>query len=475
MKRIMKKIKQNGWLFALMLSTMVVFNSCEEEDEGSGELSSNFEVSISEANYLEVTLTNLSENAVSYSWDFGDDMGTSEMADPVYAYAEEGTYEITLVASDAAGLNSSFSQEVIITNPNGGLTILLGEWQLLADGSTGINTYEVGPSDGSGTIWFGYGAGGNEFDELCVRACTLDDTWTFNEDGTYTFDNHGDYFAGGNVWTMDYECFDATVDENFVGTGGEDLSAWNSGTHGYSFNASAKTLTVTGGFIGLPNVGSTDGTDVPLESVTYKVIDLIEGDVDTLFLETTFPDGYWAFTLVKYNDPADKVIVDDCPQGIDDINIDFESNPPTWTPFGGPGSDGNGVTPSTVANPVSGGINTSAMVGQLDEADGSQGWTGISTDLEGKIDFSTKQTFKVKVYSPFAGAVIKFKLESIADPNNNKEIDVATTNADTWEELSFVFETGDSNKWDRLVLFFDFKGDAKAGARTHYFDDIILE
>jgi PKD repeat protein len=51
---------------------------------------------------LEVTFTNSSNNAESYSWNFGDN-GTSTLMSPSYTYEAAGTYTVTLIAANACG------------------------------------------------------------------------------------------------------------------------------------------------------------------------------------------------------------------------------------------------------------------------------------------------------------------------------------------------------------------------------------
>ena len=51
---------------------------------------------------LEVTFTNTSTNATSYSWDFGDG-NTSTTASPVHTYIAAGTYSVSLTATNADG------------------------------------------------------------------------------------------------------------------------------------------------------------------------------------------------------------------------------------------------------------------------------------------------------------------------------------------------------------------------------------
>jgi PKD repeat protein len=60
-----------------------------------------------EADGLEVRFTDQSAGATSWSWDFGDDAGTSTDQHPVYTYATAGTYTVTLTVSDGESSDSA--------------------------------------------------------------------------------------------------------------------------------------------------------------------------------------------------------------------------------------------------------------------------------------------------------------------------------------------------------------------------------
>ena len=62
----------------------------------------------------DLLLTNDSQNAASYAWDFGDGAGTSTEADPTYAYGRSGTYTVTLTASCTFGCQDVYQQAVEI-------------------------------------------------------------------------------------------------------------------------------------------------------------------------------------------------------------------------------------------------------------------------------------------------------------------------------------------------------------------------
>ena len=135
--------------------------------------------------------------------------------------------------------------------------------------------------------------------------------------------------------------------------------------------------------------------------------------------------------------------------------------------------DGGAVT--IVNNPVSGTGNTSAKVGKMVKGAG-QSWGGSYITLDSRIDFSTKKTFKVKVYSPRVGAKLLLKVENLTDGNISFDKEVATTVANAWEELTFDYSAiSTTNSYQKIVLIFDLGtvGDGSANF-TYYFDDIKL-
>lgn len=70
---------------------------------------------------LTTTFTNSSNNATSYSWDFGDGNNSTDV-NPVHTYAADGNYVVVLTATNACGA-STFTQSVaIITEPDAGFS-----------------------------------------------------------------------------------------------------------------------------------------------------------------------------------------------------------------------------------------------------------------------------------------------------------------------------------------------------------------
>jgi hypothetical protein len=134
-----------------------------------------------------------------------------------------------------------------------------------------------------------------------------------------------------------------------------------------------------------------------------------------------------------------------------------------------------GATSTVVNNPNPSGINTSTKVGRMVKG-APEGWAGGFLELVNSINFSTLRNFRVKVYSPRAGARLLLKVENPTNGAINFEREVAITSANTWEELSFDFSTINiGNTYSRVVLFFDFgtPGDGSPNY-TFFFDDIRL-
>ena len=147
------------------------------------------------------------------------------------------------------------------------------------------------------------------------------------------------------------------------------------------------------------------------------------------------------------------------------LPIDFEMTPIT-TDF----IDFDGGMATVISNPQSSGINTSATVAQI-VRDGGQPWSGSKLTLANNLDFSSNNTFTIKVFSPAAGIPVLLKLEGpgAAAPDNV----VNTTVANEWETLTWNYTGTPSNTYNQLVFMFDFGtvGNGTASS-TFLFDDV---
>ena len=151
------------------------------------------------------------------------------------------------------------------------------------------------------------------------------------------------------------------------------------------------------------------------------------------------------------------------------LPLDFQS-----TTFAYPFIGFGGGAATVVNNPNPSGINTSTKVGRMIKG-APEVWAGSFLQLVNPINFSTLRTFKVKVYSPRIGARLLLKVENATNGGIAFEKEATTTTANTWEELTFDFNTIPFNFYSKVVLIFDL-GTAGDGSPnyTFYFDDIRL-
>lgn len=143
---------------------------------------------------------------------------------------------------------------------------------------------------------------------------------------------------------------------------------------------------------------------------------------------------------------------------------DFEGAAPTFTSFGGAGVD-------VVANPDMSGINTSSNVARLIKGNGAEVWAGGFFEVASPLDLMNYSNIRVKVWSPKQGAVVKLKLEN-QDASITHEVDLNTTVANQWEELTYDFSGAPAGSYVRIVIFFDFGNPGDDS--TYYYDDIEL-
>lgn len=62
---------------------------------------------------LDVTFTNSSQDALSYSWDFGDNLSTSTDSLPTFTYADTGTFVITFVAANGVCADTAYATIIL--------------------------------------------------------------------------------------------------------------------------------------------------------------------------------------------------------------------------------------------------------------------------------------------------------------------------------------------------------------------------
>lgn len=145
------------------------------------------------------------------------------------------------------------------------------------------------------------------------------------------------------------------------------------------------------------------------------------------------------------------------------VPIDFESTSLTYT-F----NDFAGGVGSVIANPASGGINTSANVAQVIKFAGEV-FGGTTIPLGQPIDFGSNNGIKMKVFANRVDAPVLFKLEGPTPA----EVSMNTTVANAWEELEFNFSGLTGGVYTGITIIYDLGtvGDGSADF-TLLFDDI---
>ena len=158
-----------------------------------------------------------------------------------------------------------------------------------------------------------------------------------------------------------------------------------------------------------------------------------------------------------------------------DFNLTFMSDPGT-TPTQGSESNKffqDNVTYEYVDNPdFSTAANNSCKVGKVTKSN-VQAWDNLQIDFDDKFTFTNGSNFTIKVFSPVSGYKVTLKLEDKTNGGIITEVEstTSTTKTNEWEELTIPFGAADSDKYDRLVVFFDL---ATANSNTYYFDDLKL-
>ena len=131
-----------------------------------------------------VAFTNLSKEEFLYQWSFGDNSALSSEKDPVHTYSAGGAYNVTLTTVGTNG-NNSITKVVGVLDAcqNDFFNKLTGcaanEWTWSSDG----DAIRVLSPDGN-TVYFAGGAAG----------CQADDVYTFNKNGTFTYNSNGQTF-----------------------------------------------------------------------------------------------------------------------------------------------------------------------------------------------------------------------------------------------------------------------------------------
>jgi len=438
----------------LTAASIIFATSCKKEDPIPDDPIASFQFAISETNFLEVSFTNYSQNATSYIWNFGDGETSTEQ-NPVHTFATAGSYDVVLTASNSVAATTTFSQSIELSDPNSALALLAGEtsktWKLYREGSS----MGVGPNADDARSWWALLNDG-------ARPCVYFQTFTFNRDGSFVFDDNGLFwgevavFSGTAVNEIAFEA----IASNMVNKDGADVSAWLSGTHQFTYDPAVGQVTLTGNgaWMGLPQLGTVAESLVPEASKTFNVvIEEMEG-YDLLTVSYAYADLYWDFTYASYSDPS---LEPDVVTEPDIYGEDLEDFAPTsmFNTFASTdAADVQYLVPTESMVTVTAGVDdpadaTAAKVGQY--VRGVDPYSDLKFLMDFDIQFDNFTSFSIDVYIPSSNTYSEGGLTTgiqlwIADFSQTQEfwgswvqydVDPTTIPMDEWKTYTFDLET----------------------------------
>ena len=437
----MKQLLKNAKIVSIFIF-VISFLGCTDVESVFPTVTSGFTYTVNEDTGT-VTFINISEEARTYAWDFGDGSSSTEI-NPIKTYAATGTYTVTLIATNGAGASDSSEDNVSVT------------------------ITEV-PTGGGG-------------DPTVATSLPID--FESNETLSGVFEE-GDGVTGVPIANPDQSSIN-TSDTVYEFTKATD-AAWYSGmfnvfesdfdpAEGTTFKAKIWSPKAN---INVRMALEKEGNQGPI--VTYN-LDQTVTEANT-WVELTFDfsgtalnlaDGYDKIVIFPDYDATNETAGDGSVYYIDDIEqgagtggggctdtmlelpIDFDCSSITYdfVTF-------NGASYSVIDNPQLSGINdVASKVGEIVNIGGA--FEGGAFTLDTPVDFAIDKAISMKFYSTVAVPVL-VKFEGAGAP-----IETTANHGGTgWEQLTFTFTS--SEQFGTLVLFVDGPG---ATAGTFYMDDI---
>lgn len=153
--------------------------------------------------------------------------------------------------------------------------------------------------------------------------------------------------------------------------------------------------------------------------------------------------------------------------------IAFDATGLAMVPFGG-------LAAAVVADPA----DATNQVARLIKVAANEVWAGATVDPSGTgvstvpaFNFTSSKTVTLRVLSPAAGETIMLKVENAADSNVFMEVQAVTTQANTWETLSFNYAAPSNGSYDAAktynrVSVFPHFGSKVAADSTYYVDEL---
>ena len=522
----MKKIQHRFSLLLIVVLAVIVGCTTDERDLGFADgitIPSNLSllVTLAQDNSGTATFTPSAEGASSFTIDFGDGSDIVELlpGDSVSQVYPEGTFSAILTATNLNGESAQITQEVVVSFlPPENLVVTItpaaDPFSIIVAATADLAvSFDVTFGDGSEpefvafmpgeTVTHTYAAVGSY--EVTVRAFS-GGTDFISVTETAVIDNPV-------VLPIDFES--TTISYNFGDFGGgfgsvipnPDASGQNTSATVAQFfkEPGAEVFAGTSLVLGAP-IDFSSQTSFSLNSwspqagitVKLKLENVDDGAVAVEIDAVTTVTNEWEtltfdFSGEDLTQEYSKVVIffefgevgtgttyyfDNVEQGtgggggggpIVTLPVDFEDPDLTYEILGFEGADS-----AVEANPVSGGINTSATVLRSIKTVGAQFFAGTIVFLGEPIDFQGGTAISIKTYSPKAGIPVRLKLES-DDGSQFVELDVNTTVANEWEELVWDFSGMDlTPDFNKAVLFFEFVVDLPGDGSTYYADDIKL-
>jgi len=450
MKNLFKTLKKVS-----LLILAISFLGCDDDEAVLPQITAGFTYTINSSTGT-VTFINTSINASIYEWDFGDE-STSKLINPVNVY-ENGTYLVVLKSSNVAGAFDIFSDEI---------TINIAEVEATCDAETAESlsasdfnmTFMSDPtadiiSDGAGFSWIDNPDFENDVNSSC-KVGQINRTsvaqYANNQlvlDAKLDFDSNSGFKL--KVWspTASTPVLLKLEDQNSASifkevsatTSADSAGAWEELTFDFESADSNKFDKVVVFF----ELGTST-------EKTYYIDDLM------LYGEGNGGDGGGDGGGACTPETTESY-------SASNLNMTFQTDPTAnFT------NDGAGF--SWIDNPdLDNTVNTSCKVGQVIRGNVNP-WDNIQYDLEAKLDFNANTGFKIKVWSPRPNTEVRLKLEEIGNPGNNSEKFLTTSVTSGWEELTFPFTAADSDRFNKIVIFFDLN---TTSTDTYYFDDLKL-
>lgn len=503
----MKLVLKNTKLIAFFLMA-IIYVGCSEDVVELPKMTAGFTYTLNE-NTGTVEFINISENATTYSWDFGDEVpvvpaSTSLEVNPIKSYMN-GTYTVILKAMNAAGAISYFEDIIVINMPLPlGLPMTFDNDNVnySATAFDGV-AYEVvenpapGGSNGVASMVASITNSGAAYEGLFFELQTAIDLTTNN---TIRMNFWSDA-AVSILLKLEQGTAFTEVSANHTGAGWEELQFTFTARASYSKLVVFVDPTGTkGGTFYMDDIVQVSLGDAPVITLIGDAsIRLTQGDPYTEQGATASDteDGDVTSTIVIGGDTVDTNTLGT--YAVNYMVIDSDGNTTVATrnvQVNAPGvcdadeaqsvsaSDLNvtmasavtiiedGATFEIKANPdFNNAINTSCKVGKVTKQ-GVAAWDNIQLNLNAKLDFNSNSGLKIKVWSARPNTAVLIKLEEIGNPGNSKEIGTKTTSITSgWEELTYPAGSGESNKFNKVVIFFDLNAN---NTSTYYFDDLKL-